>query len=268
MKTLPRIALTLVVLLVSLSGFTGTSFAEETLGTETYTVVSPIQYVVQYGDTLHRLSRRYQTTVEELVSQELNPQLAERGNPDLIYVGEVITVPVYELVQKPVEDIEEIDLLALPAKKVFDFEKAYSTLLVREKLFLETIESYEEMDKAQEEEINGWAVEVAELERVNKTLLKVVFVGFALLVLSLVLIIILGTRVSRNKKATLQDKRAEEVVVLLRTTPVNTLIEVLNSPITHDVDGARKNPVALKNLEGHVKKHGDRRLDVPMEEWQ
>lgn len=46
-----------------------------------------MQYKVETGDTLWALSRRFGTTVEEL--QAIN----NIENPDLIYVGQILTIP-------------------------------------------------------------------------------------------------------------------------------------------------------------------------------
>ena len=45
-------------------------------------------YVVRRGDTLSSIARRFNTTVEELL--RLNP----REDPDLIFVGETLLIPV------------------------------------------------------------------------------------------------------------------------------------------------------------------------------
>lgn len=47
-------------------------------------------YTLQRGDTLHRISRRFNTTVDKLM--QLNPQIK---NPNLIYVGDVLIIPPY-----------------------------------------------------------------------------------------------------------------------------------------------------------------------------
>jgi peptidoglycan-N-acetylglucosamine deacetylase len=47
-----------------------------------------LNYIVQRGDTLSKISRRYGTTVAKIL--RLNPQIK---NPDLIFVGQKITLP-------------------------------------------------------------------------------------------------------------------------------------------------------------------------------
>ena len=47
-----------------------------------------MQYVVQRGDTLSIIARRFGTTVSAILAR--NPQIT---NPDLIFPGQVITIP-------------------------------------------------------------------------------------------------------------------------------------------------------------------------------
>jgi LysM repeat protein len=54
----------------------------------TVAVVSAATYVVQPGDTLWRISRQFGTTVEAIVQANRIP------NPNLIYVGQVLEIPV------------------------------------------------------------------------------------------------------------------------------------------------------------------------------
>lgn len=49
---------------------------------------APGRYVVQPGDTLSRIARRFGVTLGALISA--NPQIAD---PDLIYPGQVINIP-------------------------------------------------------------------------------------------------------------------------------------------------------------------------------
>jgi N-acetylmuramoyl-L-alanine amidase len=51
-------------------------------------------YVVQPGDTLTRIAHEFDTTVEALV--EANAFEEQGRDPDLIYAGEVLTLPEYE----------------------------------------------------------------------------------------------------------------------------------------------------------------------------
>ena len=45
-------------------------------------------YIVQQGDTLRKIASKYSTTVDAIL--KVNPQI---GNPNVIYVGQAITVP-------------------------------------------------------------------------------------------------------------------------------------------------------------------------------
>ena len=54
----------------------------------TVAVVSAATYVVQWGDTLWRISRQFGTSVEAIVQANNIP------NPNLIYVGQVLEIPV------------------------------------------------------------------------------------------------------------------------------------------------------------------------------
>lgn len=47
-----------------------------------------MRYIVQPGDTLFSIARRFGTTVNNIL--RVNPQIT---NPDLIFVGQIITVP-------------------------------------------------------------------------------------------------------------------------------------------------------------------------------
>jgi LysM repeat protein len=47
-------------------------------------------YVVQYGDTLHKIADRIGSTVSDILA--FNPQI---WNPNLIYVGQVINLPAH-----------------------------------------------------------------------------------------------------------------------------------------------------------------------------
>ena len=63
-------------------------------GPRTWALLKPylsgelMTYVVRRGDTLSSIARRFNTTVEELL--RLNP----REDPDLIFVGETLLIPV------------------------------------------------------------------------------------------------------------------------------------------------------------------------------
>lgn len=60
-------------------------------------------YVVQKGDTLTLIASRFRTTVDELV------KLNDIQNPNLIYVGEVIKVPITKYVNKTSSVPDHID---------------------------------------------------------------------------------------------------------------------------------------------------------------
>lgn len=55
-------------------------------------------YVVRWGDTLGRIAARFGTTVNAIVAA--NPQIT---NPNLIYVGQVITIPTGETAPPPTQ---------------------------------------------------------------------------------------------------------------------------------------------------------------------
>lgn len=50
-----------------------------------------IQYIVCTGDTLWNLAKECNTTVEEIM--RYNPEIKD---PDLIYVGQILVIPVYD----------------------------------------------------------------------------------------------------------------------------------------------------------------------------
>ena len=68
--------------------------ADGIAGPRTWALLKPylsgelMTYVVRRGDTLSSIARRFNTTVEELL--RLNP----REDPDLIFVGETLLIPV------------------------------------------------------------------------------------------------------------------------------------------------------------------------------
>ncbi len=88
-----RLALTLALLMLLTSVPTAPLFAQETAeaasATATAQHVATTVYVVQRGDTLGTIARRYQTTIATLL--RLNPQIR---NPNRIFVGQRLRVPV------------------------------------------------------------------------------------------------------------------------------------------------------------------------------
>ena len=86
----PIVSLTvLFLLLLSATGMRPTAVAQgETPDTPTTPTGQTIRYTVQPGDTLSELAKEYGTTVADLVA------LNDVENPDLIYVGQVLTIHV------------------------------------------------------------------------------------------------------------------------------------------------------------------------------
>ncbi|MEG1894168.1 MAG: peptidoglycan-binding protein [Clostridia bacterium] len=61
-----------------------------------------VMYTVKQGDTLSSIAKNFKTTVEELL--KLNP----RRNPDLIYVGEILKIPMPDIATR-FEEYEQIE---------------------------------------------------------------------------------------------------------------------------------------------------------------
>jgi hypothetical protein len=52
------------------------------------------KYRVKKGDSLSKIAKHYHLQVADLVSSEVNPRLAKRKNPDVLYRREMINIPV------------------------------------------------------------------------------------------------------------------------------------------------------------------------------
>ena len=57
------------------------------------------EYSVRRGDNLTKIENIFGVKKSVLLSAVLNPELAKRNNPDLIFVGEKIKIPLYRIVE-------------------------------------------------------------------------------------------------------------------------------------------------------------------------
>jgi|SRR3989344_4528201 len=244
---------------------------------ETVNVASKMEYRVRWGDTLFSLAKRYNTTVEELVSLELNPKLAnrvaERGNTDLIYAGETIVVPVYTLAVREIETVAPNELLVLPAEEVARLdvlrsaileEQAHNTVLREEKTSLElektAIEHETEVAALRAEQLEG---QIKQYESATTV--------FSVVVLMLVfLALCIGLVLEKIRKKKIKDplflftnEAPPEILEILKTANGSTLTAMNDLPIASDERG---NPVTLKKLREFIEKR-PYLSDIPVREW-
>ena len=81
-----------------------------------------IEYTVQSGDTLTSIAKKYNTTVEAIC--ELNPEIT---NPNLIYVGQVIKVPVCGYTSTSAKPIEKVYHIVKRGETLTSIAKQYGT---------------------------------------------------------------------------------------------------------------------------------------------
>ena len=88
-----------------------------------------IEYTVQKGDTLSKIAKEYNTTVEAIC--ELNPEIT---NPNLIYVGQVIKIPVCEYTSTSAKPMEKVYHIVKSGENLTVIAKQYGTTVAKLKL--------------------------------------------------------------------------------------------------------------------------------------
>lgn len=87
-----------------------------------------IEYTVQKGDTLSKIAKQFNTTVDAILA--LNPEIT---NPNLIYVGQVIKVP-YVQVSTSAKPMEKVYHIVKKGDTLTKIANQYGTTLAKLKL--------------------------------------------------------------------------------------------------------------------------------------
>lgn len=225
--------------------------------------------VVIKGDNLTRVAKRFGVEVKDLLSEKVNFRLAQRKNPNLLYLGEVINIPVYKA-----------DSLFLPP-------------LFSEKMVMMTKMDFSIMQIKHQGRIDNLTGEIeAQQTRNVLVTLSIIFIGLIALgflvggivqtgkarrleeelalqtekVQSLEEGLKIEKALKRVEKSSFANSSPEEILEALRTAKGTTL-EVMNKLIlTKDEVG---NPVYLKNIEKFFEKpERDFLRNLPVNQWE
>ena len=209
-------------------------------------VMKTYAYTVQRGDTLYKLSLRFNISIDSLRSPGMNPRLAKRKNPNLLYRGEVISVPLYTLAKKPESALAPSDLIVMTQNERLKAE-ARST-------------AAEEKTIAVQKRIEAW----------YRPALGIMMV-LLLLALSAVAFVWLALRAARKHVSPapvpvpepVRLTRAEDILLALRETTGAELERLVDMPLTPDEVG---NPVTIKKVKDFLAKREYLRA-CPATEW-
>lgn len=222
-------------------------------------IATPIKHRVRRGEGLYRIARRYNVTVNEILSEKINPQLARRGNPDRLYRGEVINIPLYQVTT--LAEAKPDDLIVVGALELM----ALKSLLKNRML--------------------GETAELVGLRQSLAIAKKWIILGGLTLVAMLVLVIMLLDRVTRknnnegagldtSKPTRIPETTTEEIQALgprtpedfleiLQTADGRTLYELANLTLVTDEHG---NPVTIKKIRDFLPKREYLNY-VPVTRW-
>jgi len=200
-----------------------------------------LEYKVTKGDNLTKIEKRFGVKKSGLLSAVLNPKLAERNNPDLIFVGEKIKIPLYGIV--PISSPGTAALPSLSDEMVMMTKAEYARMESNQARIAELTKSLE-----YEESRNG------------PELLSII-IAMLIALTFLILWMIENAKntnlreESANKEtksaASLENSSPEEILALLRTVRWQELIMVNDMTLACDENGS---PMTLKKAKEIVEK--------------
>src|SRR3990167_1203581 len=223
---------------------------------ENVIIASLLVYQIKInGDSLMRIANRFGVKLDDLLSEKVNPKLALRNNPDLLYFGETINIPVYRA------------------------ESAVAGTSLLPKMAMMTQEDLKAMRVRYESAMAANNKRIKELENDK-------FAMGAIIVMSLALVFLLvlrhifnrGSEKEKEKeyvgieilpektgKTNFENSSPVEILEALRTVR-GRVLEIMNDlPLVYDESG--KSPSTLKKIREFMDKRPYLR-DIPVSQWE